>query len=147
MRCGSRSRLLSGVPTSARCACAVAAVIGAVIAVTGTVTAVIGAVISVNMNITTSCVAAGAAVTAVTAATAVTAMTAVTAVRHVPPVRPYHSVNTAEISHSHRHTPQPRLTARSKRLPLSTKLSSRSHGRGPVLTLRTPPSLVRLALR
>ena len=53
-RCGTRSRPLSGVPTTARRAGAVTAVFGAVTAVTGAVTAVIcaetavtGAVIAV----------------------------------------------------------------------------------------------------
>ena len=45
--CGTRSHLFTGVPTSARLACVVSAVIGAVTAVTGAVTAVIGAVIAV----------------------------------------------------------------------------------------------------
>ena len=47
-RCGTRSSLLSDVPTSARRAGDESAVIGAVTAVTGAVTAVIGAVVAVT---------------------------------------------------------------------------------------------------
>ena len=90
---GTRSRLLTGVPTSARRAggesavigavtartAAVTAVIGAVIAVTGAVTAVIGAVSSVIGEQSRRCVASGAA----PAVTAVMAVTAVIAARQV----------------------------------------------------------------
>ena len=51
-RCGTSSRPLSGVPTSARRAGAVSAVFGAMTAVTGAVTAVIGAVTAVTGAVT-----------------------------------------------------------------------------------------------
>ena len=53
---GSRSRPLSCVPTSARRACAVSAVFGAVTAVTGAVTTVICAVIAVTGAVTVTAV-------------------------------------------------------------------------------------------
>ena len=51
-RCGTRSRPLSGVPTSARRASAVSAVFGSVTAVTGAEIAVICAVTAVTSAVT-----------------------------------------------------------------------------------------------
>ena len=79
-----------------------------------------------------SCAAAGEA-QAVTAVTAVTGMARLTSTRIVPSIR----------VRSRTCMPQPRITAHSTRL----LASSHTRGRGPLLTLLTPHSLVRLAHR
>ena len=133
------------MPTSAHRAGAVSAVIGAVTAVTGAVTAMTGAVTaevgtvsSVVGDVTPSCVAAGAA----PAVTTVAAWTSEIAVRHVsrPPVSFRQYGRDLALAPAHASASPYGAFHTSARIVPFTR-------RGPALTLRAPPSLVRLARR